>query len=212
MKLLNQEARLETKKILQEMNHPVKMILFLSNHDCMYCEETKQLLQEIQELSDKLDLEILDKDMSEEKLEYYKIDKFPAIVLENQKDFGIRFFGIPSGYEFGTLLQDLIYVSNLKTDLSESTIEFVKKINKPLHFYVFVTPTCPYCPKAVLLAHQFALLNDNITADMIEATEFPDLSNRFKVYGVPKTVVNEKIFIEGAVPENVLIQKIKPLL
>lgn len=212
MRLLNHEAVLETKKILQEMKNPVKVILFLHNQDCMYCEETMQLVKEIYELSDKLDLEIINKEISEEKLEFYGIDKYPAIVLENQKDSGIRFFGIPSGYEFGTLLQDLIYVSNFKTDLSKSTIEFIKTINKPLHFQVFVTPTCPYCPKAVLLAHQFALLNDKIRADMIEATEFPELSNRYKVFGVPKTVINEKVFIEGAVPENILIQKIKTLL
>lgn len=212
MKMLNKEASQETKKILEEMQNPVKMILFIENKDCLYCEETKQLLTEVQELSDKIDLEILDKEISKEKLEYYNIDKFPAIVLENQKDYGIRFFGIPSGYEYGTLLQDLIYVSNLKVDLSEKTIEFVKNINKTIHIQVFVTPTCPYCPRAVLLAHQLALINENIRADMIEATEFPELSNHYKVYGVPKTIINDKVSIEGAVPESVFIQKLKEVL
>lgn len=212
MKMLNNEASQETKKILKEMQNPVKMVLFIENKDCLYCEETKQLLTEVQELSDKLDLEIYDKEISKEKLEYYNIDKFPAIVLENQKDFGIRFYGIPSGYEYGTLLQDLIYVSNFTVDLSEKTIDFVKNINKPIHIQVFVTPTCPYCPRAVLLAHQLALINDNITADMIEATEFPELSNRYKVYGVPKTIINDKVSIEGAVPESVFIQKLKEVL
>ncbi|MFN3604724.1 MAG: protein disulfide oxidoreductase [Leptonema sp. (in: bacteria)] len=212
MRMLNQDASRETKKILMEMKDPVKMILFIEKEDCLYCKETQQLLTEITELSDALEFEVLDKDFSKEKIEFYEIDKFPAIVLENQKDYGIRFYGIPSGYEYGTLLQDIIYVSNLKTDLADKTVEFIKNIEKPLHFQVFVTPTCPYCPKAVLLAHQFALLNDNIKADMVEATEFPELSNKYKVFGVPKTVINDLIFIEGAVPEHVMIQKLKGIL
>jgi predicted DsbA family dithiol-disulfide isomerase len=53
----------------------------------------------------------------------------------------------------------------------------------------------------VRLAHAFAFENENITSDMVEATEFSYLANKYQVYGVPKTVVNEKIYIEGAVPE-----------
>ena len=166
----------------------------------------------VKELNDKISLEVYNIDFAKEKAEYYNIDKAPAIILENGSDFGIRFYGIPSGYEFGTLLQDLIYVSKKETELSPSTKDFIKKINKPLHIQVFVTPTCPYCPRAVLMAHQMALESEFITADMIEATEFPDLANKYRVYGVPKIVVNEVVQIEGAVPESTFINKIKPLL
>ncbi|SYZ73143.1 Glutaredoxin-like domain protein (fragment) [Candidatus Zixiibacteriota bacterium] len=57
------------------------------------------------------------------------------------------------------------------------------------------------------LAHAFAMENDNITSDMVEATEFPHLANKYQVYGVPKTVVNEKIHIEGAVPEPKFVEE-----
>lgn len=73
---------------------------------------------------------------------------------------------------------------------------------------VFVTPTCPYCPKAVRLAHKAAIENDNITADMVEATEFPHLSMRYDVRGVPRTVVGENFPIEGAVPEMEFVEKL----
>jgi len=212
MKLLNADTQKEVQSILQEMKDPVKMILFVKNEDCIYCKETQQLLEEVKELNDKISLEVYTIDFAKEKAEYYNIDKAPAIILENDSDFGIRFYGIPSGYEFGTLLQDLIYISKKETELSPSTKDFIKKINKPLHIQVFVTPTCPYCPRAVLMAHQMALESEFITADMIEATEFPDLANKYRVYGVPKIVVNEVVQIEGAVPESTFINKIKPLL
>jgi glutaredoxin-like protein len=212
MKLLNADTQKEVQSILQEMKDPVKMILFVKNEDCIYCKETQQLLEEVKELNEKISLEVYNIDFAKEKAEYYNIDKAPAIILENGSDFGIRFYGIPSGYEFGTLLQDLIYVSKKETELSPSTKDFIKKINKPLHIQVFVTPTCPYCPRAVLMAHQMALESEFITADMIEATEFPDLANKYRVYGVPKIVVNEVVQIEGAVPESTFINKIKPLL
>jgi glutaredoxin-like protein len=211
MKLLNTETEKEIQTILKEMKDKVKIILFTSD-DCMYCKETKQLLEELHQLEDKIILEVYNKDFAKEKAEYYNIDKIPAIVLENEKDYGIRFYGIPSGYEFGTLLQDIIYVSKKVTDLNPSTKEFIKQIKKPLHIQVFVTPTCPYCPKAVLMAHQMAMESDLIKADMIEATEFSELANKYNVYGVPKIIVNDKIHIEGAVPESVFLNKIQPLL
>lgn len=64
----------------------------------------------------------------------------------------------------------------------------------------------------MLLAHQIALENNNITADMVEATEFPHLANKYQVYGVPRTVINETIQIEGAVPEQMLIPELMKVL
>ncbi|MCS7204844.1 MAG: thioredoxin family protein [Leptospiraceae bacterium] len=213
MRLLNHEAQEETRKILSEMRDDVKMILFVSDDGCMYCEDTKQLISEVAELSPKLQFEVYNFDFSREKAEYYQVDKVPALILENKRDYGIRFYGIPSGYEFGTLLQDLIYVSNLKTDLSPKTLDFIRNhIKQPIHIQVFVTPTCPYCPRAVLLAHSFALESEYVRADMIEATEFPDLSRKYRVFGVPKTVINDRIHIEGAVPESVFIKKLQEIL
>jgi predicted DsbA family dithiol-disulfide isomerase len=64
----------------------------------------------------------------------------------------------------------------------------------------------------VLLAHQLALASDLITADMVEATEFPDLSNRYEVYGVPRTVINEVIHIEGAAPEDMAVAQLMTVM
>jgi glutaredoxin-like protein len=166
------------------------------------------LLEEVADLSDKIQLTVYNFQVDKEVAEKYKIDKIPATVLEGKKDYGIRYYGIPSGYEFSSLLEDIVDVSKNESGLTDDSKQMLAKIKKPLHLQVFVTPTCPYCPRAVRLAHKLAMENDNITADMVEATEFPHLSMKYNVSGVPRTVVGEDFPIEGAVPEITLVEKV----
>jgi glutaredoxin len=78
---------------------------------------------------------------------------------------------------------------------------------------VFVTPTCPYCPQAVVLAHQMALESPMVEAEMVEAMEFPELSNQFGVSGVPQTTINSGAgTVIGAVPEDSLLVEIQEAL
>ncbi len=64
----------------------------------------------------------------------------------------------------------------------------------------------------MVLAHRLAIESDLVRADMVEATEFPHLANKYQVYGVPRTVINETIHIEGAVPEPMLINELMRVL
>ena len=92
--------------------------------------------------------------------------------------------------------------------ISDGVINLLGKINEPVHLQVFVTPTCPYCPNMVITAQQFALLNEHITADMVEAMEFPEYASKYSVLGVPKTIVNEHTSIDGLVSDVDLLEKI----
>ncbi|RMD96014.1 MAG: glutaredoxin [Calditrichaeota bacterium] len=201
MALIQEKDREEIRKRFAKMTRPVKFIMFTQDFECDYCKETRQILEELAELSDKLTLEVHDFIKDKELAEKYHVDKIPATVIEGEKDYGIRFYGIPSGYEFATLIEDVIMVSNGDSMLSPESREKLKALQKPVHIQVFVTPTCPYCPRAVFLAHQFAMESDKVTADMVEATEFPHLANRYEVMGVPKTVANDRPAAEGALPE-----------
>ena len=58
------------------------------------------------------------------------------------------------------------------------------------------------------LAHRFAMENDLVTADCVEATEFPDLAGKYRVYAVPRTVINQGAFVEGALPEEFFLDGI----
>ena len=125
-------------------------------------------------------------------------------------DYGIQYSGIPSGHEFSTLINDILLVSGRDSGLSEQARDFLQKLEKPLHMQVFVTPTCPYCPQAVILAHKMAMENPSmIRAEGVEATEFPELANQFSVSGVPQTTINAGAgTVIGAVPENQLLSEI----
>jgi len=189
----------------------VKILLFTQKLECEYCQPTEEILKEITEISDKLVLDMRNLQIDSEDAKGFGVDKVPAIILlgEGDKDFGIRFFGIPSGYEFTSLLADIIDVSNGASDLGPDLVEKVSGISKPVDIKVFVTPTCPYCPAAVRAAHKIAIANPGfIHAQMIESTEFPHLANRYAVYGVPKTIINEKIQFEGSLPEQAVVEQI----
>ena len=138
----------------------------------------------------------------------YGVDKIPATVVVGKNDYGIKYYGVPSGYEIASLLEDIVDVSGNDSGLSSEARELLKQVTGPLHLQVFVTPTCPYCPKAVRLAHKLAIENPNITADMVEATEFPHLAMRYNVSGVPRTMIGEETPIEGAAPEMMLVEKV----
>lgn len=207
---IDENLKTELQKHLSPLNKNVKILFFTQELECMYCKETKQLVEELVQVSDKLELEIKNFVIDKEDVEKYGVDKVPAIILldENGNDYGIKFYGIPSGYEFTSLLEDILILGTEETGLSEEITNQIKSITEPVHLQVFVTPTCPYCPRAVVAAHKFAYINPNIKADMIEATEFPNLSNKYNVRGVPRTVINETEFIEGAAPEEMVLDKI----
>lgn len=64
----------------------------------------------------------------------------------------------------------------------------------------------------MVLAHRLAMASRWITADMVEASEFPHLANKYHVYGVPRTIINEVIHVEGASPEEMLMNELMQVL
>lgn len=217
MPLLNDKIQSQVRKTLEDMTGPVKLVMFTqaSNAlECEMCAETRALVEEVAALAPagKLSVEVHDFLTDTAAVESYKVDKIPAIAIVGAKDYGIRYYGIPSGYEFSSLMDDILTVSKGESGLSAATKSALAKIAKPIHIQVYVTPTCPYCPRAVVLAHRLALESDWITADMVEATEFPHLANKYEVYSVPRTVINETIHVEGAVPEPMLVNELMKAL
>ena len=214
MALISDEDKEYLKKEFEDkLAGNVKLVMFTQHdHECRYCKETREIVETLATLSDRIDAEVYHFMDDKEKADEYGVDKIPAIAIIGEKDYGVKFYGIPSGYEFTTLIQDILEVSKGETALSEESKKEIAKIDKPLHLQVFVTPTCPYCPSAVHLAHQAAIENDNIKADMIEAIEFPQLSQKYDVSGVPKTVINGKNEFVGAMPEEAFIKELKAAL
>jgi len=213
--LLNDDIKQQVKEVFADLKEPVEILFFGQNEDCDYCEDTKQLVQEVAELSDLITVSTYDLNEHDDVAKKHHVDKAPGIVIGGKNsthviDYGIRYAGIPAGHEFSSLIQDIIMVSTKESGLSEATREFLKSLKEPVHLQVFVTPTCPYCPRAVILAHRLALESPKVQAEMIEATEFPMLSNQYGVSGVPDTSINFGMSkVVGAVPEEHLIEEIK---
>ena len=213
MSLLKEADQQHLTNEFQALEEPVKLVMFTQEMECQYCRETRMISEEVAALSDKISVEVYDFVRDQEIVEQYNIDKIPAIAVvrggSEPKDYGIRFYGIPSGYEFSSLIENVMMVSRGESGLSVETKDWVKNLTEPVHLQVFVTPTCPYCPQAVIMAHQLALESDLVTADMVEAIEFPQLSNKYQVHGVPRTVINESTHMEGAAPEPMLLSKLQ---
>ncbi len=217
MGLLKEEdrnyLRTEFEKILRDK---VRILLFSSkDENCMYCKDTKQLLQEVSELSEKIELEI--HDVESEKAEGFDVELAPSIIItdeDGEAGLRIRFTGIPSGYEFTTLIKDIMYISTKQLEITDATIQELQNVRNRLRMEVYVTPTCPYCPKAVLIAHQFAMVSEKIEAEMIESLEFPSLADKWGVMGVPHTVIRNLdkgnvVQFVGAYPENHVLSFVK---
>ena len=209
MSLIPDEHREHLRIELDEkLEKPVKIIMFTQEVECQFCMQTRQLINELAALNDKIKVEIYDFLKDSEKAKEYGVDKVPAIVIVSEKDYGIRFYGIPYGYELQTLLEGVINVSKGRTDVSEETKKKLGEIKTPVHIQVFVTLTCPYCSIAASIAYKFAMENDLIKADVIEASEFPHLALKYGVMGVPKTVINEKTEFVGVLPEDLFLEHV----
>ena len=206
--LSDKDQRFLQDHLARSLEKPVKLLCLTQTIACRFCRETEAILRELAELSDKLTVEVYDLVADKQVAEQYDIDKIPATVVMSDIDYGVRFYGIPSGYELTSLVEGIVDVSKGKTSLSQSTLEALERIQQPIHIQVFVTPTCPYCPGAVRMAHSLAIASELITADMVESIEFPHLANKYRVQGVPRAVINEDTFLEGAAPEPLFVAKV----
>jgi glutaredoxin-like protein len=146
-KLLNDDIIKQIREVFDEsLKNPVHMMFFGSNENCEYCDETRQLVEEVTDISDQLSLEIYDLDSDADLAEKYNVDKAPGVVIAAKEgdqitDYGVRLAGIPSGHEFTSLIQDIVLVSNRDSGLNPQTREFLKDLDKPITLQVFVTPT-----------------------------------------------------------------------
>lgn len=132
-----------------ELKEQVKIVYFtqreskmlIPSQECMYCKETREILQEVAELSDKIDLEIKDFVGDAEEAVGYGVEKIPATIITGAEKGKVRYYGIPSGYEFATLIESIVDVSKGEPDLSDETKAGLADLKEDLTIQVFVTPT-----------------------------------------------------------------------
>lgn len=200
------EKSLEGPVTLDLFIEPKSSIVVPGRPECELCEETRALLEDVASLSTQITLTVHDARVETDVAREMGVSRVPTLVLRGAAHGIVRYLGIPAGLEFGTLLEDLAAVSRGTTTLTTESRTKLATLTKPVHIQVFVTPTCPYCPKVASLAHQAAVENANIMADVIEISEFPDLATQYRVRGVPKIVINEVVELVGAQTEAVFVE------
>jgi glutaredoxin-like protein len=196
------------QETLARLQHDVTFLYFLEETRCRHCQQEKDLLAELCGLASKLHLETYNLVIDRELAERHGVDKVPGTVLIGRKDYGVRYFGVPSELEFRPFLEDVVMVSEGRSELSDRSKSRIATIEKPTHIEVLTTPACPFSGQAIRLAHQLAVENDRITGDMVDAREFPDLVKRYSILGAPTTVINHQYQFYGALNEEEFVEHV----
>ena len=156
MALLKDSDRVQVQEEFQQMKNPVKLVFFTQALDCEYCPLTRQVLEEIVSLSDRIQLQTYNFVADKDAVAQYQITRVPAIAIvrvETQmvlvsggaqtrdRDYGIRYYGVPAGFEFASLIGDIIDVSLGESGLSAQSKAALEQLKEPVHLQVFTTPT-----------------------------------------------------------------------
>lgn len=193
----------------QHLPEPVKLVLFTSS-SAPTSRDQQQLLEEIVKLSSRLSLAVYDLDANQDLGRAYDVDKAPCTAIIGARDYGMRFYGVTAGHELSTLLEGMLLASNGRSGLGPALEAWVGRIGTSTRIEVFVTLTCPYCPRVVHVAYQMAIANDHVRADVVEVAEFPELARARGLGGVPLVVVNGRHAFHGLrSPEEVILEVLR---
>lgn len=206
---IDEATKREVMEIFKRMDKPVKLYVFTTEKHCLYCSEVEEIVDKLSELAHgRIEVAKCKCDVDTPEARELRVARHPAIVIKAEGGGLLKYYGVPSGYEFGVLVETIMAASTGDLAMPLSVIDLVRKVEKRAHIQVFVTPTCPYCPVMALTAFKFALINENVEADVIESMEFPELVRQYNVFAVPKTVINDKVEFEGAIPEPIFASKL----
>ena len=204
MAIMDQDTRARLRaRLAESLDGKVQLKLYRNaGGDCPTCEPAEELARELAEAGG----DLIDLQVAEDQAEA------PTLTVgQPGEEPRISFQGLPSGYEFSTLLDAVERVSKAGHELPPGAAERIGSLADDLEILVFVTPTCPYCPGAAAMAGRMALAGDRVRAVVVEANEFPKLSNRFGVQGVPQTVVNRSGSFVGALPPAAFVERVLEL-
>lgn len=191
---------------LSELKKPVRILLFTSGRYPKVEKEIEMAMNEIVSLNGKLSLEKYKVDSRKAKSE--GITNGPVIMIDGEQKGKIRFFGFPSGYQFPIFIMDVLEASGARQKINPKVAKQAKAIKKKTRIQVFEMPACTYSPIAVKVAHDIAIINENVTADMVDAFLFPELIKKYGIRETPATVINGKLAFTGVRTLHQLVKKI----
>lgn len=197
--MLNQEIKNTLASYAAAMQNPIRFVVQTGEHEKRA--ELLSFLSDIAEVSDNISL--VEQDTS-------GLLRSPIsfLVEADGHDTGIRFSGIPSGHEFNSLILAMLQASGTPIKLDDTLKQIVANVDEKLHFEVFVSLSCHNCPDVVQTLNQFALLNDNISSEMIDGGLYQDIIESRDIQGVPSVYLDGELFANGKVDAAQLIDKL----
>ncbi|MEB3845181.1 MAG: thioredoxin family protein [Desulfurococcales archaeon] len=215
----SEEFQSELKETLADMISPVTVDVFIGPN-CETCDDTVLLLKMMEQASPrdengepKLKVRIFDKSVEEHRKEFERqgVERVPTVTLI---DGYIRYTGIPAGEEIRGLIETILRISEGESGLNKSTGEILASLKGKVYIETIVTPSCPYCPYAVLLANMLAYEaykrgNPKVISDTVEAYENPDIADKYGVTSVPAIALNGRLVFVGVPYEEDFIDYVK---
>lgn len=174
-------------------------ILAILDSQQEFSAEIKSFLEEFVSLTDKVELEVLEKGQDAEKEKLINATIFPTFaILRNDNSYtGIQFHGVPGGHEINSFILALYNVAGPGQSIGEDILSRINRIDRKVNLKIGVSLSCTFCPDVVTACQLMAAKNPNIEAEMIDVARFPDFKNQYSIMSVPAVVVNDKDIVFG---------------
>lgn len=203
--MITDDIKKALKAYTEKLEQPVSFVLAEGEHEKR--DELVAFLEGIATVSDKLKVEVRTEENKLRSPISFLLETVDAETGETI-DTGIRFSGIPSGHEFNSLVLAMLQSGGLKPNLDDSLSSLIKRVDAKLHFEVFVSLSCHNCPDIVQAVNQFALINNNISSEMIDGGLFQTLIEDRDIQGVPTVYLNGELFASGKVEAGTLVENL----
>ncbi|NTU82740.1 MAG: glutaredoxin [Chloroflexales bacterium] len=209
IRFFREKDRDNIHELLEGLQRPVHLLLFISDIHDEYGDIAGELLRELVAIHRHLSLEICEIETHATQAEALGVYNLPALVIlggSERTDYNIRFYGLPSGYTFPALLEAVLMVGGVPpSPLRPATQDFLDQLSSPLYLQVFVIASDSACPATAALACKLALASPYVAATTVEILAFPQLAWRYKVRHTPTIVINGRVVIEGEASELYLL-------
>lgn len=200
----------QLKETFAQLPNDIPLLLFATaGQEDAFTHANRQVIRAFREISDRITLR--EYDLDHELAQKYNVTSSPTLLIAPER-FSIRWLGAPMGEEARTLLETLILVGLGQSNLSDQSLNVVKKIDSPRNIKVFVSPTCPYCPQEAVNAVKAAIaMPELVSLEIIDIQCEPEIANQYGAQSVPQAFANDILIGQGAQTEEVFISSLQKL-
>jgi len=206
--MMSESSLEKIKKRAGQIKKPVRVIVFTTDIGCEACPDMVELARAIKAQMGKIVLEIYDKVMDRDKSEQYDIKLAPAIVVQGEEGQTVTFVGLIEDVFLEVFLDTLHAVSEKKVWFPENIRRTVRRLTNDVKIRVLVESDCALCKPVAETAIGLALESKHISADIIMASDYPELIKKYNVATLPKTIFGENLHMDGHVKESEFLEMI----